>query len=102
MEDTVELSEAAITSGKPQAFRVFGGSFILGWAHGTVPAIFASHLVMKGTPLKVVQELLGHATIEMTMRYSHLSPEISANAVKVLDTRGQQEGNMREVSTASS
>ena len=24
-----------------QAFRVFGGSFIVGWAHGTVPAIFA-------------------------------------------------------------
>jgi len=29
---------------------------------------FASHLVMKGMPLKAVQELMGHATIEMTLR----------------------------------
>jgi hypothetical protein len=35
---------------------------------------FASHLVMRGVPLKAIQELLGHATIEMTMRYSHLAP----------------------------
>ncbi len=36
---------------------------------------FTSHLVMKGVPLKAVQELMGHATIEMTLRYSDLSPE---------------------------
>ncbi len=49
---------------------------------------FASHLVMRGVPLKVVQELMGHATIEMTMRYSHLSPHVTADAVKVLDIPG--------------
>ena len=46
---------------------------------------FASHLVMRNVPLKAVQELLGHATIEMTMRYAHLSPDARRDAVGVLD-----------------
>ena len=46
---------------------------------------FASHLVMRGAPLKAVQELLGHATIQMTMRYAHLAPEVKRDAVQFLD-----------------
>jgi len=49
---------------------------------------FASHLVMRGVPLKAVQELMGHATIEMTLRYSHLSPEVGRGAVQLLDRHG--------------
>jgi len=49
---------------------------------------FASHLVMSGVPLKAVQELMGHATIEMTLRYSHLSPEVGRGAVQLLDRHG--------------
>ncbi|MFC1611751.1 tyrosine-type recombinase/integrase [Myxococcota bacterium] len=45
---------------------------------------FASHLVMLGVPLKVVQELMRHQSIEMTMRYSHLCPGTRAAAVEVL------------------
>jgi integrase len=48
---------------------------------------FASHLVMRGVSLKAVQELLGHATMEMTMRYSHLSPEVGIEAVAKLDLK---------------
>lgn len=46
---------------------------------------FASHLAMRGAPLKAVQELLGHATIEMTMRYAHLSPDARREVVRLLD-----------------
>jgi hypothetical protein len=42
---------------------------------------------MKGVPIKTIQELLGHATIEMTMRYAHLSSELRHDAVMLLDDR---------------
>jgi site-specific recombinase XerD len=35
---------------------------------------YASWLVIDGVPLRVVQELLGHASIRTTERYSHLAP----------------------------
>lgn len=50
---------------------------------------FASHLVMRGVPLKAVQELLGHTTIAVTMRYAHLAPEVKEDAVARLDSTYQ-------------
>ena len=55
----------------------------IGWH--TLRHTSASHLAMRGAPLKAIQELLGHATIQMTMRYAHLAPEISREAVRLLD-----------------
>ena len=36
---------------------------------------FASWLVQRGTPLYEVAKLMGHSTIRMTERYSHLAPD---------------------------
>ena len=47
---------------------------------------------MRGVPLKAVQELLGHSTIQMTMRYAHLGPEVTRDAVNLLDRPMGEEG----------
>ncbi len=45
----------------------------------------ASHLVMAGASLKDVQEILGHKTMTMTLRYAHLSQEHTKKAVNLLN-----------------
>jgi integrase len=55
----------------------------LGWH--VLRHTFASHLTMRGVPLKATQELLGHASITVTMRYAHLMPGITRDAVQLLD-----------------
>jgi site-specific recombinase XerD len=48
---------------------------------------FASRLIMAGVDIRTVQELLGHKTIAMTVRYSHLAPKHTLAAVERLDAR---------------
>ena len=42
---------------------------------------FASWLAQQGTSLFIIKELMGHETIEMTMRYAHLLPDTKKEAV---------------------
>jgi len=46
---------------------------------------FASHVIMRGGSLKDVQELLGHKTMTMTLRYAHLSQQHKKIAVNLLN-----------------
>jgi integrase len=47
---------------------------------------FASRLVMAGVDIRTVGELLGHKSLTMTMRYSHLAPDHNQAAVDKLMT----------------
>ncbi len=49
---------------------------------------FASRLVMAGVDLRTVQELMGHKTIQMTVRYAHLAPKHELAAVQRLCDTG--------------
>ena len=53
----------------------------------TLRHTFASHLAMAGVDIKTIQELLGHQTFEMTLRYAHLSPHHKRVAIEILDSR---------------
>ncbi len=46
--------------------------------------MFAFHLVMKGTPLVIVQQFLNHSDLETTARYTHLAPDAGIDAVMEL------------------
>ena len=55
----------------------------------TLRHTFASWLVMNGTPLFEVSQLLRHASIQMTERYAHLAPDHLHNAVDNLGFSSQ-------------
>jgi integrase len=60
------------------------GSDRVGWH--TLRHTYASWLVMRGVSLRVVQALLGHASITQTERYAHLAPNaVHHAAVASLD-----------------
>ncbi len=46
---------------------------------------FASQLVMAGVDITTVSRLLGHKSLKMTLKYSHLSPAHNIEAVRKMD-----------------
>ena len=45
----------------------------------------ASLLLAQGVPYRVIMDVLGHSQISQTMRYSHVLPELSAEAARSMD-----------------
>jgi len=46
---------------------------------------FASHYMMRGGKIEVLQEILGHEDIKTTQRYAHLSPEYKKKEINLLN-----------------
>lgn len=83
LNDGGRLSHSNVKDVVPRMCRLAGLSKRVTWHD--LRHTFASHLVMKGAPIKAVQELLGHATLEMTLRYAHLTPDIRRDAILLLE-----------------
>ncbi len=96
------------SSGEGRVFVNIHGEPLQGYKHWFEPAVseaglsgftwyclrhtFASRLVMAGVDLRTVAELMGHKTIQMTMRYAHLAPAHKLAAVERLTGGGQPNG----------
>jgi len=46
---------------------------------------FASNYVIKGGNIVSLQKILGHSTINMTLRYAHLAPDFMTKDIERLD-----------------
>jgi integrase len=51
----------------------------------TLRHTFASWLALQGTPILTISQLLGHKSLAMTQRYSHLSPDHKKDAVQSIE-----------------
>lgn len=63
---------------------------------------FASHLIMQGVDFRTVQEYLGHSSIQVTEKYSHLSKSHKRQAIEVLNFSKESETKLKQMGTVES
>lgn len=51
----------------------------------TLRHTFGSWAAQRGVPLYVIAELMGHSTLEITKRYSHLAPDQKRQAIRLIE-----------------
>lgn len=76
-----------------------GRSKIMDFKFHDLRHTFASYLVMGGVDITTVKELLGHKTLTMTLRYTHLAPSHKVKAVDILDNALKEKIPVREIPT---
>jgi site-specific recombinase XerD len=64
-----------------------------GYTVHTIRHSFATHLVDNGTDLHTVKELLGHSTLQTTMRYMHFTTKRIQGVVNPYDVLPSASGN---------
>lgn len=69
----------------PRLWRKAGFAGVIGWH--SLRHTFCSHLALGGAPSRVIQELAGHASLATTLRYMHLVPGATDDAIAQLTAR---------------
>jgi integrase len=63
----------------------------------TLRHTFASWLALQGTPILTISQLLGHKSLAMTQRYSHLSPDHKKDAIQSIERLFNEKRNGKVV-----
>ena len=77
------LAALALSLGMQNIAKGLSGASLLPRSIGNL----LSRLAMEAVDLMIIRELMGHKTMAMTLRYSHLSPGHRRTAIECLVTR---------------
>lgn len=80
--------------------KVYKKAGVAGANLHTLRHTFASHLIMKGVDPRTVQEYLGHSSLQITEKYSHLSKSHRREAINVLSFSDPIETELKQIGEA--